>query len=140
MVSGYLRNACTAIYCWLEAHPRAADAPELAELPGMYAHTPMVVHFDLLAKLVTHEGARRLQRAASAVQRHLDSSSAAILNDEQKKLLKGLASGVRITDLARQLGYSRSSLYRQMSKLWQELSVADRNQAIHKATKQGLLD
>jgi len=140
IVDSYLRNACTAIDSWLETHPRAADTPEPPELTGMYAHTPMVVHFDELAKLVTHDGACRLQGAANAVQHYLDSSSVLALTDDQKKLLKGLASGARIADLARQLGYSRSSIYRQMSKLWEALNVADRNQAIREASKQGLLD
>ncbi len=140
IVGNYLRSSCTAIDYWLETHPCAANAPEPDEISEMYAHTPMVVHFDLLAQLITRHGACRLQQAAIALQQHLDSSSMPALTEDQKKLLKGLASGARITDIARQLGYSRSSLYREMSKLWESLSVPGRSQAIHKASKQGLLD
>ena len=41
---------------------------------------------------------------------------------------------------AEEFGYSRRSLYRQLSKLWRALGVAGRMEAVRKAAAEGLLD
>ena len=41
---------------------------------------------------------------------------------------------------AAEFGYSRTSLYRELSKLWKTLGVSDRAYAIRKAAQAGLLD
>ena len=140
IVGGYLRNACAAILSWLEAGPGGWEAPEPADPPEIDDHTPMVVHFARLAALATHQGARRLERAAAAVQHHVGAPSMAPLDGGQRRLLQGVASGVPIVDLAEELGYSRSSMYRELSKLWKALGVPDRAHAIRKAAEEGLLD
>ena len=61
------------------------------------------------------------------------------LDESQRRLLIGVASGAAIVDLAEELGYSRSSMYRELSKLWQALGVSDRAQALRKAAAEGLL-
>lgn len=140
IVGGYMRNACAAIVCWLDAEPGGSETPEPAEPPQIDDHTPAVIHFDRLAALTTHDGACRLERAAMAVQRHLGTPSVLALNGDQRRLLQGVASGTPIVDLATEFGYSRSSMYRELSKLWKTLDVSDRAHAIRKAAEEGLLD
>jgi DNA-binding NarL/FixJ family response regulator len=67
-------------------------------------------------------------------------ASALALDGDQQRLLQGVASGAAIVDLAEEFGYSRSSMYRELSKLWRALGVSDRAHAIRKAAEEGLLD
>ena len=138
IVADYMRNASDAIMHWLAERPDRLVAS--GERPELEDHTPVVVHFDELAALTTHDGACRLERAALAVQGHVDVTSVVALDAAQLRLLKGIASGAHIVDLAEELGYSRSSIYREMSKLWEALGVPDRAHAISKAAAEGLLD
>ena len=62
------------------------------------------------------------------------------LDDAQRQLLNAVASGAAIVELAAEFGYSRSSMYRELSKLWRALGVTDRVHAIRKAAEEGLLD
>ena len=92
IVTGYLRYASEAITAWLESEsdhppPQAADGLPIDD------RTPMVIRFDRLASLASHEGACRLERAAVAVQRYVGAPSALVLGDEQRRLLRGVASG-----------------------------------------------
>ncbi len=136
IVAAYMREASAAITSWLESEP----SPPAGGLPEIDEHTPTVIRFDRLAELVTHSGALRLEQAAVAVQHHVDVPSALVLNDVQRRLLKRVASGTAIVDLAEEFGYSRSSIYRELSRLWEALGVPDRVHAIRKATEEGLLD
>ena len=139
IVASYMRNACEAIMSWLGSRPvqplsGVADSPEIDD------HTPAVIRFDRLAALCTREGACRLERAALAVQHYVGAPSGLALEDEQRRLLNAVASGTAIADVAADLGYSRRSIYRELSKLWEALGVTDRAQAIRKAFDEGLLD
>lgn len=140
VVGGYMRNACAAIVSWLDAGSGGLEMPEPAEPPGIDDHTPVVIHFDRLAALCTLEGACRLERAAVALQRHVSTPPVPTLDGDQQRLLQAVASGAAMVDVARDLGYSRSSMYRELSKLWRALGVPDRIHAIRKATEEGLLD
>ena len=140
IVGGYMRNACTAIVAWLDTGPDGLDAPEPAEPPEIDDHTPVVIHFDRLAALASRAGACRLEQAAVAVQHHVHAPSVPSLDGDQQRLLQGVASGTPIIDLAAEYGYSRSSLYRELSRLWRALGVKDRAHAIRKAAEEGLLD
>lgn len=140
IVGGYMRNACAAIVAWLDAEPGGLEAPEPADPPEIDDRTPVVIHFDRLAALATREGACRLERAAVAVQHHVGTSPVPALDNGQQRLLRGVASGKPIIDLATEYGYSRSSMYRELSKLWRALGVSDRAHAIRKAAEEGLLD
>lgn len=140
IAGGYMRNACAAIVSWLDAEPGRFEAPEPAEPPEIDDHTPVVIHFDRLAALATRAGAGRLEQAAVAVQHHVGAPPAPALDNDQQRLLQGVASGRPIVDLAAEFGYSRSSLYRELSKLWKALGVSDRTHAIRKAAEEGLLD
>ena len=136
----YMQNASAAITQWLLSRPAGQPAAGAMESPRIDDHTPMVIRFDRLAALASREGARRLERAAAVVQQHVGAPSALALDEPQRRLLKGVASGVAIVDLADELGYSRSSMYRELSKLWKTLGVSDRAQAVCKAAAEGLLD
>ena len=139
IVTGYLRHASGAIMAWLESEPSQSQ-PQIANGLKIDDRTPMVIRFDRLAALASHDGATRLERAALAAQRHVGAPSALVLGDEQRRLLRGVASGTAIVDLAEELGYSRRSMYRELSKLWQALGVPDRVQGLRKAAAEGLLD
>ena len=145
IVKTYLRNASSAIADWLGSeggHERKqvptdtqSPSPEIDE-----AGPPRVIHYDHLAALTTLEGARRLERAAVAVQRHIGAPSAAKLDDGQRRLLNMLANGTAIVDMAADLGYSERTIYRALDHLYRVLGVADRLQAVRKAATEGLLN
>ena len=139
IVSGHLRHASETIMAWLESQP---DEPPRQTVDGLAIddRIPMLIRFDRLAALASHEGACRLERAAVAVQRYVGTPSALVLGDDQRRLLRGVASGTAIIDLAEELGYSRRSMYRELSKLWQALGVPDRVHGLRKAEAEGLLD
>ncbi|MCY4663582.1 MAG: helix-turn-helix transcriptional regulator [Acidimicrobiaceae bacterium] len=99
-----------------------------------------MIHYDRLAALTTLDGARRLERAAMAVQRHIGQPSPARLDDGQRKLLNKLADGAPIVDMAADLGYSERTIYRALDRLYRMLGVTDRLQAVRKAATEGLLD
>ena len=140
IVTGYMRNASAAIMGWISCERAGAATPDVGESPAIDDRTPMVIRFDRLARLASREGACRLERAASTVQRHVGAPSAQALNYAQRRLLEGVASGAAIVDLADEFGYSRSSMYRELSKLWKALGVSDRGEAVRKASAEGLLD
>lgn len=140
IVSGYLRASSAAIMDWLALSPAESASRGAVEQMEIDDHTPTVVRFDRLAKLTSREGASRLERAAVAVQHHVGAPSSLVLDESQQRLLKGVTEGVTIVDLAESLGYSRSSIYRELKKLWRTLGVADRTQAMHKVAAEGLLD
>ena len=133
IVAGYMRNASAAIMGWLSSERAGAATPDVGESPVIDDRTPMVIRFDGLAALASREGACRLERAADAVQRHMGAPSTQALDDAQRRLLKGVASGAAIVDLTEEFGYSRSSMYRELSKLWKALGVSDRGEAMRKA-------
>ena len=72
--------------------------------------------------------------------RYVGAPTVLALDEPQLRLLKGVASGTAVVDLADELGYSRSSLYRELSKLWKALGVDERAQAVRKAAAEGLLE
>lgn len=99
-----------------------------------------MIHYDRLAALTTLEGARRLERAALAVQRHVGAPSAPMLDNSQRRLLNMLAGGTAIVDMAEDLGYSERTIYRALDRLYAALGVADRLQSVRKATTESLLE
>ena len=141
IVKTYLHNASSAIADWLAAERRRS--PEDRRLPSPEIggdQPPRVIHYDRLAALTTLEGARRLERAAIAVQRRVGAPSAAMLDDGQRRLLDRLAGGAAIVDMAADLGYSERTIYRALDRLYENLGVGDRLQAVRKAAAEGLLD
>lgn len=119
--------------------PREPNTSRTTSPAEVVDSAPSILRYDRLAALTTAEGARRLARAADAV-RQLGEAPTAPLTSEQRRLLKAVASGVAVADLADEFGYSRRSMFRELAKLWKELGVDDRIQAVRKAAAEGLLD
>ena len=141
IVKSYMRNASTAIADWLVT--QRINSPEARKIPSPEIDDeglPRVIHYDRLAALTTLDGARRLERAAIAVQCHIGAPSAAMLDDPQRRLLNMLAAGVPIANMAADLGYSERTIYRALDRLYRALGVVDRVQAVRKAATEGLLD
>lgn len=141
IVKSYMRNASTAIADWLVT--QRINSPGARKIPSPEIDDegpPRVIHYDRLAALTTLDGARRLERAAIAVQCHIGAPSAAMLDDPQRRLLNMLAAGVPIANMAADLGYSERTIYRALDRLYRALGVVDRVQAVRKAATEGLLD
>ena len=141
IVKVYLHNASSAIADWLVAARKRS--PEARQTPSPEIddeQPPRVIHYDRLVALTTIDGARRLERAAIAVQRHIGAPSAPMLDNSQRRLLNMLAGGTAIVDMAEDLGYSERTIYRALDRLYVALGVADRLQAVRKATTESLLE
>ena len=156
IVTKYLVRACGAIDAWLASAPSQQPASpargELGEsllgesesllgeaLEIQTATPPAVIRYDLLAALTTLEGALRLERAGLAAQRHIAATSAALLDEEQQRLLKLVASGAQIFVIAKKLGHSKRTVYRELSGLWDALGVPNRAAGLRKAAAEGLI-
>lgn len=101
---------------------------------------PFAIHFDALAAMTTTDGAMRLEQAANAVGRYMDAPAPQILDDREQELLKRLADGEAIADVAAEMGYSERSIYRALASLWKKLGVPGRKEGIQKVALEGLLD
>ncbi len=139
IVIQHMRSAGDAMTRWAESHrePGASRAVGPAEVVG---RAPSILRFDRLAALTTAEGARRLTGAADAARQQLREALEVPLTGDQRRLLKGVASGLAVADLAVEFGYSRRSMHRELTKLWKALGVGGRIQAVRKAAAEGLLD
>ena len=139
IVNQHLADAGESMAQLLATQPEPAGG-ESADLLDIDDHDPPVVRFDRLAALTTTAGVSRLEQAALAVQGHVGIGVAASLDGEQRRLLRAVASGASVADIAAELGYSRRSANRALANLWQDLGVPNRAQGIHRATAEGLLD
>lgn len=140
IVKQYLTQASLAIEEWL-ASEESRSAPR-GKVPAseMEDRTPPeIIRFELLAALTTSEWVGRLERAALAVQGHVNVQSLAALNDEERHLLNMAASGVKIADMSAELCCSERSLHRKLVKLWKTLGVPDRDEGLRKAASEGLI-
>ena len=114
--------------------------PSLGESIDELETPPFVIRFDALASLTTSVGAKRLEQAAIAVRQHMEAPLPEILDDRELELLKGLANGEAIADLAAEMCYSERSIYRALANLWKKLGVPGRKEGVQKASLEGLLD
>ena len=142
IVTDYMVSARTAILDWLasvESRPdqRASTSAPTVDEQGT---PPLVIRFDSLARLTTSDGARRLEQAAISVRQHMEAPVPEVLDERELELLKRLADGVAITDLAGEMGYSERSVYRALANLWKKLGVPGRKEGVLKAASVGLLD
>ena len=142
IVTNYMVSARTAILDWLasgepEPHQRASTSvPTVDEQET----PPLVIRFDALARLTTSDGASRLEQAAIAVRHHMEAPVPEVLDDRELELLKRLADGAAIVDIAAEMGYSERSVYRALANLWKRLGVPGRKEGVQKAASVGLLD
>ena len=142
IVRDYLRCASTAIAEHLGspgAEPRLSDAVSSTEIEGR-GSPPLVIRFDALARLTTSGGARRLEQAAVAVREHLDDLAPETIDDRERHMLKRLAAGTAIVDIAAEMNYSERTIYRALASLWDKLGVPGREDGIRKAVSERLLD
>lgn len=140
IVTSYMREAASSIEDCLASSEPVPRRSGTARTPKLEPGAPRVVHFDTLARLTTRDGALRLKRAAAAVRRHFDAETPASLLASEHLMLRRLASGASIADVAAEMGYSERSMYRALSKLWEKLGVSSRAAGLRKATAEGLLD
>ena len=141
IIKQYLTQASLSIEQWLASE--GSKSARRAKIPAseMEESTPPeIIRFELLAALTTSERVERLERAALAVQGHVNVQSLATLSDEERHLLNMAASGVKIADMAAELCCSERSLHRKLAKLWTTLGVPDRDEGLRKAASEGLID
>lgn len=141
IVRQYLANAADSIVEMLAAaaSPRRRESlrPSMIDASD---EPPPVVRYDRLAALTNPAGARRLQVAAEAVHAYVAGDPGVQLDETQRRLLEAVSAGLTVSDLATKLGYSRRSIFRELSRLWDAMGVPDRAQAVRKAQQQGLID
>ena len=129
IVIQHLRNARGALAKWVDSQ-RESGPSQLARLVTPADRVPSILRFDRLAGLTTSEGARRLAGAAHIVRQDLARASDWPLTSEQRRLLRAVASGAAVADIAEEFGYSRRSMYRRLSSLWRSLGVTGRMEAV----------
>ncbi len=141
IVRSYMNSVSSAMSEYYAATPSQMLKPDVPPSEGVTVSEslPMVIRFDLLARLTTSEGARRLERAAVAVRDHMEVPLPA-LEDAERHMLNRLNAGTAIVDMAAELGYSERSMYRSLARLWEKLGVPDRKEGIRRAVEGGLLD
>ncbi len=142
IVTDYMVSARTAILDWLASVESRSDQRASTSAPTVDEQEtpPLVIWFDALARLTTSDGARRLEQAAISVRQHMEAPVPEVLAERELELLKRLADGVAITDLAGEMGYSERSVYRALANLWKKLDVPGRKEGVLKAASVGLLD
>ena len=140
IATAYMREAASSIEDWLASAESVSRGPRPEQAPELTLENPRVVHWDGLAALTTREGTLRLKRACVAVRQYFDAEAPPSLEASEQLMLKRLASGAPIADVASEMGYSERSMYREMSKLWDKLGVSGRAAGLRKATAEGLLD
>lgn len=107
---------------------------------GLADRTPSVMSFGLLAEIVSAQGIERLGQAAAAVERFCDDLAPNPLSAAEADILRQLADGRRVVDIAEEAGYSARSLQRRLKKTWSRLKVTNRTEGIAKAVKNGWLE
>ena len=132
-----LSSALAAYYEIPQTEPQEASVTPSGET-GVGELVPMVVRFDLLARLTTSQGARRLERAAVTARDHM-ADSPPDLDDVELQILVRLNAGTPIVDIAAELGFSERSMYRSLARIWNKLGVSGRDQGIRRAVEGGLL-
>ena len=141
IVTDYLVAARATILDRLASSESRERPQDAALVPVTEQETPpLVIRFDALARLTTSDGAKRLEQAAVAVRHYMEAPVPDVLDEREIKLLRRLADGVAIPDIAGELGYSERSVYRALANLWKKLGVPGRKAALQKAAAVGLID
>ncbi len=142
IVTEYFRHASDAIAEYLTSP--SAESRELVEVTSAEIEgrdsPPMVIRFDALARLTTRNGAIRLEQAAVTVREHMKHPLLEVLDSREQHMLKRLAAGAAVVDLAAEMGHSERSIYRALAGLWKKLGVSSREAGVRKALSDGLAD
>lgn len=137
-VAEYLHNAGTVLLG--HAPPEATAMPPAEDLAD---RTPAVMRFDALAQMASAEGARTLRLAADDVASSIETavgSARPDLSDEELSVLRSLATGRRMVEIAEEHGLSERSLYRMLRDIWRTLGATSRMEGMAIAIREGLLD
>lgn len=141
IIMSYMNSVSAAVsehYAVAGSQMLKPDVP-LPEGIAVGESLPMAIRFDLLARLSTSEGARRLERAAIAVREQME-TPLLVLEDAERHMLTRLTNGMAIVDIAAEMGYSERSMYRSLARLWEKLGVPGRKEGIRRAAEGGFLD
>lgn len=93
--------------------------------------------FTALAQLATRAGAERLRDAGFAVSDQVPAGSSSPLTDCEVEWVARLAQGVRVIDLANDVGYCERAMYRNLRLIWTKLGVSSREEGITLAVREG---
>lgn len=140
VIMSYLREASQSIRGWLKERRSSGSPTGGVHGPRVTARTPSVIRFDKLAALTTPQDVSRLEDAAVSVQNYLHSPTPIVLDGELLRVLRSVASGASVAELAEEYGYSQRSMYRRLKRLWRILGATNRTQGLRKAAADGLLD
>jgi len=136
IVRFYFAHAAEAIQDVLQVELAARSEDPTDQEPV----TPGVVRFDLLAGSVSIEGAERLRTAGDRIAEHFGCMSQSLaLDDRQLSMLRSLADGMSLTDVAEAHFVSRRTCHRHVDEIAEQLGVANWPQAITLAAQQGWL-
>ena len=136
IVATYLRSSDQAI----NEHPSPAPrSPEPGDILSIAPSTPSAMRFDLLATLVSAEGAARLRRAGNEVVYDVETSARPELTVSQRALLIEIGAGATAAELAEAHGWSERTIYREMSRIWAALGASNRVEGLLRAKDLGLL-
>ncbi len=114
------------------ADPEQKPPPmEMASGEAPLDHLPI----DRLAGLVAEEGARTFAAAAAEVERVVEAEGVSSIENSDLEVLRGLAAGNRVLDVAINNGYSERSIYRRVGRICRLLGVNTKAEAIAVAAK-----
>ena len=79
-------------------------------------------------------------RASLTAQRRGRPHEEGILDTRELALMRGLADGVTVQQLAKRFGYCEREIHRILHEIYQRMGVENRSAAIARAARWGLLD
>ncbi len=106
----------------------------------VYVDTPSAVTVDVIVAAVHGEVVLPRQAAQSLAVLAKRRQPEANLDPEEAELLRAVASGRTVVDLARETYFSERTVRRHLQSLYLKLGVRNRAEAIAAATRMGLLD
>ena len=131
IVDAYFRNAADAICDALNV----TVEPRWQDPTGKEPTTPAGVAFTTLAPYITAQSSIRLREAGRCVADHLIALRP--LNVTQVEILRDLASGASMDDVAERHGFARRSLFREIKEVRRILKVKTKQEAITHAAHRG---
>ena len=140
IVTAYFRECSGAIIKWLPYGKSQSSVEEPAERVAIVGEAPGLIRYERLAELTTREGALRLEQAAVAVQELFCEPATTEIGDDQLRLLRMVASGATIAEIAHEFSYAQRTVFRALARLWKALGVTGRIEGIRVAAEEGLLD
>lgn len=135
IVTSYLDAWSEAVADQLGICNKSALADDLILAPS----TPGVYPYSTIAALVHSVGVARLRAAGETVLQLCRGDSLGRPQDRDVELVRALAEGQTVVDIATSVGCSRSTLHRELARLWKRLGVTDARAAILRGGQEGWL-